>query len=286
MMLKALMGGAEAIQLEMKRSPSKTEWQQLLKGIELSYISTHIILKNEKTEPVSWINDFIELAMAQNGSAQDLRGSVHIETLTNEQRQDFQQILAKALPLFKCQMIGVEYQEGIVKGLAQAIQKASHSLDQMINGGVGLEQINQRLQFSIQLSSQYFVEIARIRAIRLLWANVLKAYGIQSNVDLSIEAHLHPQSQTEDQHDNMIRATTQAMSAVLGGADRLTVLPANATNAQPSEFTRRIARNVQHLLKMETYLDRVVDPAAGSYYIETLTQKMATTAWKQFQEMG
>jgi methylmalonyl-CoA mutase len=84
----------------------------------------------------------------------------------------------------------------------------------------------------------------------------------------------------------MIRATTQALSAVIGGADRLYVLPSDAyTGAPSSDFARRIARNVQHLLRLESFLDKTMDPAAGSYYIETLTDQLALKAWDKFVEL-
>ncbi|MEM9822497.1 MAG: methylmalonyl-CoA mutase family protein [Bacteroidota bacterium] len=284
--LSALMGGAEAIQLTMDRRPTEPELEQLLQGLKLSYISTHLVFNIEEEIPLAWLGRLITIVKVHQDAHEPLRGSLHFPRLRPAKRQEFQQVLAKALPGFKCQNIQVDYREGITRGLAKAIHEASHGLDLYAAGGMPPEQINRYLHFSIQIGCQYFVEMARIRALRLLWANVLQAYGLKSQEDVCIEAHLHPDSQLEDQHANMIRATTQAMSAVLGGADRLTVLPANTPLEGPNEFTRRIARNVQHLLKMETYLDRVVDPAAGSYYIETLTQKIATAAWKQFREMG
>ena len=85
-------------------------------------------------------------------------------------------------------------------------------------------------------------------------------------------------------HTNKIRATTQAMSAVLGSVDMLTIAPSDALNAESSDFSRRIARNVQHLLQMESYLDKVADPAAGSFYIEKLTNQIAEAVWEKFQE--
>ncbi len=84
----------------------------------------------------------------------------------------------------------------------------------------------------------------------------------------------------------MIRAATQALSAVIGGADRLYVLPSNAAlGEESSAFSRRIARNVQHLLQLESHTDKVIDPAAGSYYIEKLTDKLTEQAWAKFQEI-
>ncbi|MBK9488574.1 MAG: hypothetical protein IPO07_07135 [Haliscomenobacter sp.] len=130
------------------------------------------------------------------------------------------------------------------------------------------------------------MEIAKLRALRLLWQNVLKAYGVQTSA-LEIAAHFAPASQDEHPNTNLIRAATQAMSAVIGGANQLYVLPSNASlHESPTPFTRRIARNVQHLLRLESHLDKVIDPAAGSYYIEKLTEELAHKAWAIFQQNG
>ena len=106
------------------------------------------------------------------------------------------------------------------------------------------------------------------------------------NVQLVVSARFRADVYTDDLHTNMIAATTMAMSAVLGGADRLTVLPFDTGREEqspyPQAFSRRIARNVQQLLKLESGLAEVADPAAGSYYIEQLTRQLAEKAWEEF----
>ena len=145
---------------------------------------------------------------------------------------------------------------------------------------------NQHLQFSVAISTSYFVEIAKIRALKILWANVLNGFGLAEEPLPPIAAHLAAETQTDEQEYNMIKAATQAMSAAIGGASLLYLPPADLlTQGESSPFTRRIARNVQHLLQMESYLDQVVDPAAGSYYIEHLTQRFCEQAWKKFQQI-
>jgi methylmalonyl-CoA mutase len=142
-------------------------------------------------------------------------------------------------------------------------------------------QINAVLQFSISVDKSYFINIAKIRALKLLYLNLMKAYHIENEALAPIEANFASLSFDENVNTNMIRATTMALSAVSGGVARLNVLPADPKN---TPFTRRIARNVQHLLKMESYLDKVADPSAGSYYIEQLTEMIATKTWDYFQK--
>jgi methylmalonyl-CoA mutase len=152
--------------------------------------------------------------------------------------------------------------------------------------GVAPAEVNRRLQFSMAVSTSYFVEIAKLRAIRLLWSNVLAAYGVEQAAPTTIVAHLAPETQVNDPNTNRIKAATQAMSAVIGGADRFYVLPADIDHKEPSSSSSyRLARNLQHILKMESFFDQVVDPAAGSYYIEKLTDALAESAWKQFQQI-
>ncbi len=133
--------------------------------------------------------------------------------------------------------------------------------------------------------SLYFVEIAKFRATRRLAAMVAKGFGVDS-----YDKPVLPQSAITsffnlslyDPYTNMLRTCTEAMSAILGGARSLLVLPLDAPFGRDDEFTRRMAINTQLVLRHESYLDRVTDPAGGSYYIEALTDQIAEAAWKIF----
>ena len=121
--------------------------------------------------------------------------------------------------------------------------------------------------------------LGKIRALKLLWGNVLQAYNATPSVP-SIQARVSAGNFEGDAHTHKIKVTTQALSAVLAGVECLTIDP-----TEDSDFGRRISRNVQHIFQLETYLDRVADPAAGSYYIEQLTTQIAEAAWQRFQEI-
>ncbi len=286
--LAGLMGGTEALQFDLVDLPSQSDVEILLQGIELTYISVHFRWKNGLSDPLTFLNNFVAVAGQKGVNTTTLSGSVCFGgdwDFTTEATKEWMNLVQTALPLFKIKTIDVvQTADTIIYELAQAIQQGSYFLEKLDHQD-SAARINKSMQFAVYLDCSYFLSIASIRALKLLWANVLKAYEVKTPVPLTIEAHLLGDSQTEDQHDNMIQATTQAMSAVLAGVDRLTILPANSKTETATDFTRRIARNVQHLLKMETYLDRVVDPAAGSYYIEELTQQLAQAAWKRFQEL-
>ena len=142
--------------------------------------------------------------------------------------------------------------------------------------------------FVFSVAVQYFMEIAKFRAARMLWANVVEAYGTDSTCakKMTIFAYTGEWNQTVyDSYVNMLRATTEAMSAALAGVDYLEVVPFDFAYQVPGEFSNRIARNVQSILKEESNFDKVVDPAAGSYYIENLTNSLAEAAWKLFTDV-
>ncbi len=130
----------------------------------------------------------------------------------------------------------------------------------------------------------YFPEIAKFRAIRLLWKKLLSVYGIDDSIPLYIHSETTMQNKTaSDPYNNIIRATTEGMSAVLGGTDSLTIAPFNAVFQKPTPFSARIARNVHHIIREEAHLAKTADPAAGSYYIEELTSNVANKAWEFFR---
>lgn len=132
----------------------------------------------------------------------------------------------------------------------------------------------------------YFPEIAKLRALRYLWKNLLKAYKTDDTIPLFIHSETTPQNKTvTDRHNNMLRVTTEAMGAAIGGADSLVINPYDECYQKPDTFSKRIARNIHHILREEAHLDKTTDPAAGSYYIEQLTDQIASNAWDYFREI-
>ena len=165
--------------------------------------------------------------------------------------------------------------------LASAVAK----LRAMEARGIAPEEAAERVQFHLCIGSDFFMEMAKVRALRVLWSQVLAAAGCPAQAAAArIHARTSRRAQTLlDAHVNMLRVTTQAMSAVLGGVDSLHVSPFDEVDSVPDEFSRRIARNVQLLLAHECHFDQVQDPAGGSWYVEKLTADLAATAWGHFQ---
>jgi methylmalonyl-CoA mutase len=182
----------------------------------------------------------------------------------------------------------------ISQELGYALAWGNAYLEQLSDAGIPAGFIAKKLKFNFGISSNYFMEIAKFRAARMLWANIVTMYkpermdGCEDGECLcSGRMHVHAETSSYnltlfDAHVNLLRTQTEAMSAALAGVNSLTVTPFDKTYQTPDEFSERMARNQQLLLKEESHFDKVVDPAAGSYYIENLTVSIAQQAWEIF----
>ena len=172
----------------------------------------------------------------------------------------------------------------IIQELSIALSAGLEYMNALTEAGLSAEQAAKQITFSISVGSRYFLEIAKIRALRILWANVLKEYGVVGTAKIHASTSMW-NATVFDPNVNMLRVTTEAMSAAIAGADSITVIPYDAVFKKPDEFSCRIARNVQHLLKNESGFNKIVDPSAGSYYIETLTSQIASLALEAFKKI-
>ena len=171
--------------------------------------------------------------------------------------------------------------------LGYALAWGNQYLELLTEAGVD-PMVAKSIKFAFGVGGNYFMEIAKFRAARLLWAKIVEAYNPSCLCAAKMKIHAETSTYNKtiyDAHVNMLRTQTEAMSAALGGVDSLTVLPFDATFKASDEFSERIARNQQLLLKEESNFDKVIDPAAGSYYIESLTAMIAEQAWKIFLDI-
>lgn len=171
--------------------------------------------------------------------------------------------------------------------LANAMAWGSQYMQMLTEAGVDANKAAAAIKFNFGVGGNYFMEIAKFRAARWLWAEILKAYGCaEENAKIRMHAETTTFNLTIfDAHVNLLRTQTEAMSATLGGVDSLTVSPFDVTYKEADEFSERMARNQQLLLMEESHFNKVVDPAAGSYYLENLTMQLAEQAWNAFLEI-
>jgi methylmalonyl-CoA mutase len=172
-----------------------------------------------------------------------------------------------------------------VQELAFTLATAVEYLDEMISRGLKSDDVAKRIKFTFGIGSFYFMEIAKLRAARLLWSKILEAYEVkEENRKIFIHGTTSQFNQTYfDPFVNSLRTTTEAFSAIVGGVDSLQTNAYDESFNESDDFARRLARNTQIILKEESHLDQVIDPAGGSYFVEKLTDDIAHAAWKLFQ---
>ena len=229
-----------------------------------------------------------------------LYGSINFDPIGKmlQKGKDVSPIISKAkelveilaeYPHFRC--IGVNSLQlnnagaYIYQELGYALAWGNEYLNRLTEAGVPVDQAAKKIKFNFGISSNYFMEIAKFRAARMLWANIVKAYNPQCECACKMIAHAETSSfnlTLFDAHVNLLRTQTEAMSAAIAGVNSITVTPFDKAYETPNDFSERIARNQQLLLKEESHLNRIVDPAGGSYYIENLTVSIAKQAWELF----
>ena len=277
---------------------------ELLEHIPLENISLNLLSGKDSLNIAGFL---IEETGARQLNSNNLRGTFDFDPIGNltvkgkfyhSEDEDFYSLknliekLRGSLPLYKAIEVNALNlsNAGVtpVQQIALALSMGSEYIARLTGMGFQVDDIAGRMQFTFGTGTGYFIEIAGLRAVRLLWSKIVEAYkpGDFKNALMSVHAVTTGWNRTlYDPYVNMLRSTTEAMSAILGGADSVEILPFDSVSAGESEFSLRNARNVQTVLKEEAYFDRVIDPGAGSYYIGNLTDSIAEHAWKLFLEI-
>ncbi|MDO7876617.1 methylmalonyl-CoA mutase family protein [Hymenobacter sp. ASUV-10] len=226
------------------------------------------------------------LRFCPSGEPEGAEGSLYQSTLRRCV------VLTRAMPDFRALAINGAYfgNRGSTptQQVAFSLNTAAALLSELPNAEVSLEEVARTMHVHLAILPIYFQQIAKLRAFRRLWATLLHAFGLPTEVARELRLHAVTSTwtlTTLDPHTNLLRHTTEAMSAVLGGADSLSVAPFDALFAEPNDFSARLARNLSIMLREESHLGQVQDPAAGSYYIETFTDQLAREAWTTFQRL-
>ena len=231
-----------------------------------------------------------------------IQGSVNFDPISKmlQKGKDLSGIVAKGaelvkvlapFPKFRCIAVNSLKLNNagayIYQELGYALAWGNYYLNALVEAGIPVDLAARKIKFNFGISSNYFMEIAKFRAARMLWADIVKAYGPTEECACKMVAHAETSTfnlTLFDAHVNLLRTQTEAMSAAIAGVNSITVTPFDKVYETPNEFSERIARNQQLLLKEEAHLNRIVDVAGGSYYIENLTVAIAQQAWNLFLE--
>lgn len=277
---EALARGADALVIELTHQP---DLAQLLAGIKLSETPVLFHISGSQTgSELDLIRKLKNMAPYQlkGGILADTSGATAEVTRLTADSPQFRTICASSHAFHNAGAT-------VSQELAFMLAMLADAYDTLTDDGLSVDQLVPKTMLSVSIGTSYFMEIAKLRALRLLFYRFLDAYEAAGQYT---SPFIHAQtsffySSSATPYTNLIRGTTEAMAAVIGGCDALTVQPYNTVSGDADEFAARIARNVSVLLKEESYLDRVADPSAGSYYIENLTHQLAESAWALFLEV-
>ena len=299
----ALKRGATCVAFNAANIDSDAALETLLKDIDLNTTGVQF---NHVKSYLDLMKRFVSYVEAHNCDKEKVSGSINFDPLTYRLRhnkfwksaeEDMQQAVT-LLEMNGCmknfKVINVNgivlHNAGatIVQELAYTLSMANEYLAFCTEKGLKPEKVASRMQLTLSVGSNYFMEIAKLRATRLLWSTMVAQY--KPECDCAYKIHINTVASTwnktlYDPYVNMLRSTTEGMSAAIGGSDSISLQPFDVAYKESDEFSRRISRNVQVILKEEAFMDRVVDPAAGSYYVENLTNSIAENAWKLFQSV-
>jgi methylmalonyl-CoA mutase len=288
--LDSLMGGTNALGVDCSSHTPDT-LSTLLAGIEVQYISIHFVNMHDG---FAWAKAFKKFCDDSSIDSTQLNGSFGRMNLPQgaEAMKEWQRQSRGSFPRFRTIAIDVcpihENGGSIVHELAWALTAGHEALHRLIDSGSTVDEASACLQFNFATGSSYFPQIAKIRAFRWMWKRVIEPYNPvhACSVNTFVHASTSRYLQTaRDKHNNLLRATTQAMSAMIGGADSVDVFPYNVWSSQCDESALRWARNIQQLLLEESYFAQYKSAADGAFYVEELTAKLAAAAWARFQAL-
>ncbi|MDD4848738.1 MAG: methylmalonyl-CoA mutase family protein [Bacteroidales bacterium] len=276
----------------------------LIEGIDLNVVEVNFTCRGQINVQQA-IEDLFSVIQSNGFDPTKVSGSIDADPLKtlllkgkccHEESVCFdflQSLIEKTKNLPHFQVIGVSGAflkncgASITQELGYSLSCGVEYLNQLTDRGLKADEIAKNIRFNFGITGSYFPEMAKFRAARWLWAHIVKSYGVdESDGKMTVHAATSFINNTlYDPYVNMLRTATEAMSATLGSIHSLTINPFNAAYEMSNEFSDRIARNQQIMLKEESHFDKVVDVAAGSYFIENLTNEIAEQTWKIFLDV-
>jgi methylmalonyl-CoA mutase len=296
--LDVLNKGVDSLGFKIKgKDVSKELVATLLEGILPQYVELNF--KTCQRHSVQLAEILVSYFKEKNYPLGELKGSINFDPIEKilKKGKDVSPVLAdaktlietlKELPGYKCINVNsVSLNNAgayIYQELGYALAWGAEYMNILTEAGVDAAEAARRIKFNMGVSDNYFMEIAKFRAARLLWAQIVKQYDVADEAcQMHVCAFTSEYNQTLfDSYVNLLRSQTETMSAAIANVDSIVVTPFDKPYEQPTEFAERIARNQQLLLKEEAHFDKLVDVAGGSYTIEHLTDAIAQEGWKLF----
>ena len=299
---KLIAEGVDSISFKVKGKLLTPEYiPTILDGVDAEKVELNFDVCPGKV--VEFTTLLIEYYRQRGFNIENIRGSVNYDPIEKELFagkviENYTEVAkalieaTSAMPKFRCVAVNCNKLNNagayITQELGYALAWGNEYLTTCTEAGLPVDTIAKNIKFNMGISSNFFMEIAKFRAARMLWAKIVEQYSPECRCACKMIIHAET-SQFNltlfDAYVNMLRTQTEAMSAAIAGVESITVTPYNAVYEEATDFAMRIAKNQQLILKHESHLDKVTDPAGGSYYIESLTASIANEAWKLFLEI-
>ncbi len=297
---EAVKRGVKGLSFDAKEIVDAASLSVLLHGLNLEEVAIHFRASKNYLQFMEYLVEFVK---SQNFDAKKIKGSMNFDSLGyralhgkyyENLDSNMTELLVlitnvkTTLPSFRILSLnGLHYHNAgstTVQELAFSLAAGSEYIHQLTERGMDVASILPHMSFNLAIGSSYFMEIAKFRATRLLWARIAEAFGAKKEES---KAYIHAVTSNwnkslYDPYVNMLRTTTESMSAGIAGVDAMTILPFDNVYNTETNFASRIARNQQIMIQEETHLNKVIDPGAGSYYIEHLTDAIIQAAWELF----
>lgn len=269
--LQYLSMGADGILFEPFNA--NIQLNVLLNQIKPEFCSISFLIGHNFSQSAVDFNAWVE----KEKISDIIRGNLYWETLP---KVDFKKIRSTHSQNYSYLGVQVQSEMNAEDEIVKALEKSVSVLDQITNQGISVDEGVHNISFSLSVGTDFFLEIAKIKSLRNLWYQIQGAFGVTKIKPV----HIHVTSpcwvsEKFQPHGNLIKSTTAALAAIMGGCDSLTIEP----EVQDSEMMSRVARNVSSILREESHLSRVADPTAGSYYLDSLTTDLSEKAWQKFQ---
>ncbi len=301
--LHAIAKGANTVTFYCANLVNENDLATMLQGINLEEVGVAFKKGRSYRDIVKW---FVSFVNSQNFDKAKVAASIDFDALVfalkqgkfyASKEQDLGEMveilnLTQEFPLFKVVNINgaAIHNAGatIVQEVGYVLAVANEYLAFATDKEVAAETLATKMQLTLSVGANYFMEIAKLRAVRTLWATLLNAYQVKNTEAYQLTIHSVGSAWNKtifDPYVNMLRSTTEGMAAAIGGASAIELQDFDTAYQGGNDFSGRMSRNIQIILKEESYLNKVVDPSAGSYYIESLTDAIITNAWALFQEV-
>lgn len=240
-------------------------------------IDTNSALGSVTTDPLGYLAEYGEMPVSAEYALNKMK---YVTEWAEKNSKQIKTIGVSGLPYHNAGASAVQE-------LAFVLGTAVEYINQLTERGLSAEEIVKNMRFTFGVGPFYFMEVAKLRASKILWSKITEEYGVSEEFrKMFIHARTSSYNQTVyDPYVNMLRTTTEAFSAIVGGVDSLHTNQFDERFGTPDTFSRRISRNTQIILNEESHLHSQIDPAGGSFYVEKLTSNVAEAAWKLFQEV-